>query len=90
MTLRQAQDERAFVAATPRHLGMEYWLSECRVQLMVEAIARGITPEERAEGNLHRAAINQRLRQIERLRMSERERKAVEPDPATLALASPA
>ena len=47
---------------TVRHPGMEYWLSECRVQLLVEAVARGITPEERAEGNLHRDAINRRLR----------------------------
>ena len=46
---------------TVRHPGMEYWLSECRVQLLVEAVTRGITPEERAEGNLHRDAINRRL-----------------------------
>lgn len=60
--LRQAQDERVFVAAGPRNLGRELWLSECRVQLLVEAINRGITPEERAESVLHADAVNRRLR----------------------------
>lgn len=42
----------------------EEWLDEVRVQLLVEAIARGVTSEERAEANLHRDAINRRLRPV--------------------------
>lgn len=40
----------------------EEWLDEVRVQLLIEAIARGVTSEERAEANLHRDAINRHLR----------------------------
>ena len=40
----------------------EQWLDEVRVQLLVEAIARGVTSEERAAANLQCDAINRRLR----------------------------
>ena len=38
------------------------WLAQCRVNLMLEAIGRGITSEQRAESVLHADAVTRRLR----------------------------
>ena len=58
----------------------EEWLAQCRVQLLVEAISRGVTSEDRAEATLHRDAINRRLRPV----------KVAQPNYAALGLGSAA
>ena len=56
----------------------EEWLNQCRVQLLFEAICRGVTSEDRAVATLHRDAINRRLRPV----------KVAQPDYAALGLGS--
>lgn len=56
----------------------EEWRAQCRVNLMLEAIGRGITSEQRAETVLLRDAINRRLRPV----------KIAQPDYAALGFGS--